>query len=82
MIISRLEESQVFVDAQTQIEYGIRDLVVSHVQKHPDARTTLASGLRVPVESIDRLLTRKRWDLPLALSAADYLGVQLRVTGD
>lgn len=82
MTMNRPEESQVFIDARTQLEDGIRHLVVHHVYSNPTAKTTLATGLRLPEESVDRLLARERWDLPLALSAADHLGVTLHVTGD
>lgn len=82
MSISRPEESQMLFDARTQVEDGIRHLVVHHVRSTPGAKTALASGLALPVESVDRLLTCEKWDLPLALSAADYLGVRLHVTGD
>ncbi|CCH74689.1 hypothetical protein BN11_4700003 [Nostocoides australiense Ben110] len=69
-------------DAQTQVEAGLRDVVVGHLRRNPESRQLLATGLKVPVESIDRLLTRDQWDLHLALSAATSLGVRLHVTGD
>ena len=68
-------------DARAQLESGIRHLVVDHVQTNPAAKMALASGLALPEESVDRLLTCERWDLNLALSAADFLGVRLHVTG-
>lgn len=70
------------LDAQGQLEHGIRGLIIKHVHADPQAKATLATGLRLPVESVDRLLSRERWDLPLALSAADFLGVTLNVTSD
>ncbi len=70
------------LDAQAQLEHGIRDLVVRRTASDPTAKATLATRLRLPVESIERLLTRERWDLSLAISAADSLGLTLHVTHD
>lgn len=70
------------LDTQARLERDIRAAVIRHIESHPTAKTTLATRLQLPLESIERLLTRTRWDLPVAMSAADLLGVTIHVSSD
>lgn len=67
-------------DAASQIERGVRAVVIEHVRDHPESRVVLAARLAVPAETIDKLLSRDTWDLSLALAAATELGVRLHVS--
>lgn len=67
-------------DTRSKLERGIRGLVVERVESDPQAKQVLSTWLGLPTESVDRLLTRDRWDLSLAMSVADHLGLDLRVS--
>ena len=62
------------------IEAGLRRIVLEHVGQSPDARGKLARGLAVPETSVDKMLGHNSWDLALAISAADLLGVDVYVS--
>ena len=68
------------VDTRSKLEDGIRGLVVERLESDPQARHVLSRWLGLPAESVDRLLSRDRWDLSLAMSVADYLGLDLHVS--
>lgn len=68
------------VDAAGQIRDGVRAVIVAYVEANPEARALLAERLKVPTDSVDKLLGRKVWDLPLALDVATGLGVRLHVS--
>lgn len=67
-------------DVAEQVQQGLRALVVEQVRATPEAKRRLADGLKVPEASVDRMMTAERWELPLALSAAQFLGVNVSVT--
>jgi hypothetical protein len=58
----------------------LRSMVVEFVEKTPGAKSTLAHGLSVPETSIDRMLSHSPWELDLALSTIDLLGMSVHVT--
>ncbi len=68
------------MDSLTDIRDKVRGLVLTQVESQPDARSTLAAALRVPMVSVDRMLLREKWDLGLALASADALGMKLHVS--
>lgn len=73
-------ETRMVPEVAEQLGQGLRALVIEQVQERPDARRRLAAGFSVPEESVDRMIEAEHWDLPLAMSAAQHLGVQVRVT--
>lgn len=65
--------------AEQQLKRDLRQLVVDHVEHHAGAAEKLAGELRVPVESVDVLMERPKWDLDLTLKLLDVLNVAPRV---
>lgn len=67
------------MSASSDITAQVRALVTDAVAD-PERKAALAHKLNVPVESVDRMLTVKRWDLGHALTCADALDLKLTVT--
>ncbi len=67
-------------DTAGLLRSALRQILVDHMKKDPAAVTRLAASWDVPEASVRKMLQRDRWDLPLAIEAADLLGVDLHVT--
>lgn len=67
-------------DASSQVGASIRSAVVRRLDERPESVGELAAGLEVSVDTVHQLMKAPRWDLSLALSAADLLQMRLHVT--
>lgn len=78
--VNMMRKDASMTDMERQLGSQLRQLVVEQVGEEPTARAQLATGLGLPVESVDKMLGRERWDLGLAMASAEALGMRVHVT--
>lgn len=57
----------------------LRAIVLEKAAEDETVRGTLAAELLIPVESVDKMLKADPWELSLATSCIDALGLTVRV---
>ncbi|WP_370894206.1 hypothetical protein [Janibacter sp. GXQ6167] len=67
-------------DATRQLGDSIRSAVIKRLDENPESIDELADGLNVSSGAVHRMMEAPRWDLSLALSAADHLRMRLHVS--
>jgi plasmid maintenance system antidote protein VapI len=64
---------------RTQLGEELRNVVVEHVTVHNVTYDDLATALHVQVAAVESLMSKRQWDLELALQLAGQLGVRFRL---
>lgn len=79
-MVTRHTQEAAITNTADELRTSLRDIVVQHVRETPSAVTQLADGLHMPESSVEKMLSAESWDLGVAITTADILGLDVRVT--